>query len=92
MKFGASIYYARTTLTSIQTGRQTSDYLKIFSLTSLIFFPITLLCSAWGMNVPVPWQADLVEADDSRYFFFLMLVSLIILLFQHFLFKQINWY
>ncbi|BFU23761.1 magnesium/cobalt transport protein CorA, putative [Entamoeba histolytica HM-1:IMSS-B] len=90
--FSFGLYNVRLTIESTRTDRETSKYIQVFNFISLIFFPITFVVNTFGCNIRVPWQTDLVDERDSRYFFLVMVICLIVLVLQQIIFKKLKWY
>lgn len=76
-----SLYESNFTLLSTQTN----DALRILTVMSVIFLPLTLIASIYGMNVPLPF-------GESRFAFesilLIMLSTVILMLFY---FKRRKW-
>ncbi|ELP83443.1 magnesium and cobalt transport protein, putative [Entamoeba invadens IP1] len=90
--FCFNIYNVRLTIASTFTERETSKYIQVFNFISLIFFPITLVVNSFGCNIRVPWQSDLVNEQEPRTFFYIMLGCLGLLILQQIVFKKLKWY
>lgn len=92
--FCFQIYYARLNVASTRTDRVNSEYMNLINFISLIFYPITLLVTAFGGNDKVPLQFDKdPDADNSIWAFFgITIFCVFTLVVQSIVFKRLKWY
>jgi magnesium transporter len=66
-------------------GHQLNDVLRVLTVLSVVFLPLTLIASVWGMNTGVPGQGDLGA------FFIVVSVMLVMLVCMLAYFRHRDW-
>jgi magnesium transporter len=64
-----------------------NEVMKVLTVVSTIFMPLTLLAGLWGMNVPLPR----LPGDDAAQFWWVFLVMLIVVVGMLALFRRRRW-
>ena len=54
-------------------NNRTNEIMRILTIVATIFFPITLIASIWGMNIPLPFQ----HSNHSLLYIILIMVGII---------------
>jgi len=64
-----------------------NEVMKVLTVVSTIFMPLTFLSGLWGMNVPLPH----LPGGDAMQFWWLVGVMLVVVLFMLALFRRKHW-
>jgi len=64
-----------------------NEVMKVLTVVSVIFMPLTLLAGLWGMNVPLPH----FPGSDALQFWWLCGISLVVIVVMLALFRRKRW-
>ena len=64
-----------------------NEVMKVLTVVSVIFMPLTLLAGLWGMNVPLPH----FPGSDAAQFWWICAISLAVIVVMLTLFRRNRW-